>query len=91
MANKFIQEALQDIEKLETEIRSTFESYYMHDNGILNDMAVILFFKAARALEQAKRLHEDLIIEGLPRYETIIYYLPRTLINEDLVLGEDTS
>ena len=37
-----------------------------------------------------KRLHEDLIIEGLKIYGHDCYYLPRTLVNKDLVLGEDT-
>ncbi len=38
-----------------------------------------------------KRLHEDLIIEGLKMYGHDVYYLPRTLVNRDLVMGEDTS
>src|SRR6056300_1546386 len=37
-----------------------------------------------------KRLHEDLIIEGLKIYGHDCYYLPRTLVNKDLILGEDT-
>ena len=37
-----------------------------------------------------KRLHEDLIIEGLKIYGLDNFYLPRTLVNKDLVLGEDT-
>ena len=38
-----------------------------------------------------KRLYEDLIIEGLKIYGHDVYYLPRKLVNRDLVLGEDTS
>ena len=38
-----------------------------------------------------KRLHEDLIIEGLKIYGKDVYYLPRTLVNQDLILGEDVS
>jgi len=38
-----------------------------------------------------KRLHEDLIIEGLKIYGKDVYYLPRTLVNQDLILGEDMS
>ena len=34
-----------------------------------------------------KRLHEDLIIEGLKIYGQDCFYLPRTLVNKDLVLG----
>ena len=41
--------------------------------------------------ESEKRLHEDLIIEGLKIYGQDVYYIPRTLVNRDLVLGEDTS
>ena len=37
-----------------------------------------------------KRLYEDLIIEGLKIYGQDCYYLPRTLVNRDLILGEDT-
>ena len=36
-----------------------------------------------------KRLHEDLIIEGLKIYGQDVYYLPRSLVNRDLILGED--
>ena len=38
-----------------------------------------------------KRLYEDLIIEGLKIYGNMIYYMPRSLVNRDLILGEDTS
>jgi hypothetical protein len=37
-----------------------------------------------------KTLYEDLIIEGLKIYGHDCYYLPRTLVNQDLILGEDT-
>ena len=50
--------------------------YFQGGNGIGNDAE--------------KRLHEDLIIEGLKIYGHDCYYLPRTLVNHDLVLGEDT-
>lgn len=49
--------------------------YFQGGNGIGNDAE--------------KRLHEDLIIEGLKIYGQDVYYLPRTLVNHDLVLGED--
>jgi len=49
--------------------------YFQGGNGIGNDAE--------------KRLHEDLIIEGLKIYGQDCYYLPRTLVNHDLVLGED--
>ena len=56
-------------------------------------MAVNHYFQAGRGIgnESEKRLVEDLIIEGLKIYGQDIYYLPRTLVNRDLVLGEDTS
>lgn len=38
-----------------------------------------------------QRLHEDLIIEGLRMYGHMIFYLPRTLVNKDLILGEDVA
>src|SRR6056300_847834 len=50
--------------------------YFQGGNGIGND--------------SEKRLHEDLIIEGLKIYGFDCYYLPRTLVNRDLILGEDT-
>ena len=49
--------------------------YFQGGNGIGND--------------SEKRLHEDLIIEGLKIYGQDVYYLPRTLVNHDLILGED--
>jgi hypothetical protein len=36
-------------------------------------------------------LHEDLIIEGLRMYGHDVYYLPRTLVNKDIILGEDVA
>ena len=49
--------------------------YFQGGNGIGND--------------SEKILHENLIIEGLKIYGHDCYYLPRTLVNQDLVLGED--
>ena len=50
--------------------------YFQNGNGIGNT--------------NEKRLHEDLIIEGLKIYGHDVYYLPRTLVNRDLILGEDS-
>ena len=50
--------------------------YFQNGNGIGN--------------QSEKRLYEDLIIEGLKIYGFDVYYLPRTLVNRDLILGEDT-
>jgi len=56
-------------------------------------MAVNHYFQAGRGIGNAaeKRLHEDIIIESLKLFGQDVYYLPRTLVNKDLVLGEDTS
>ena len=51
--------------------------YFQGGNGIGN--------------EAEKRLHEDLIIEGLKIYGLDNFYLPRTLVNRDLILGEDVA
>jgi len=36
-----------------------------------------------------QNLYEDIIIESLKFYGQDVYYLPRTLVNEDKILGED--
>jgi hypothetical protein len=40
---------------------------------------------------EEKKLFENLIIEGLRIYGHDVYYLPRTLVNKDLILGEDVA
>ena len=56
-------------------------------------MAINHYFQGGRGIGNTaeKRLHEDLIIEGLKIYGQDVYYLPRTLVNRDLVMGEDTT
>jgi len=56
-------------------------------------MAVNHYFQGGNGIGNTneKRLYEDLIIEGLQIYGHDCYYLPRTLVNRDLILGEDTS
>ena len=54
----------------------TVNHYFQGGNGIGNT--------------NEKRLFEDLIIEGLKIYGHDCYYLPRTLVNRDLILGEDS-
>ena len=51
--------------------------YFQGGNGIGN--------------QNEKRLYEDLIVEGLKIFGHDVYYLPRTLVNRDLILGEDTT
>jgi len=51
--------------------------YFQGGNGIGNN--------------EEKRLYENLIIEGLKIYGHDCYYLPRTLVNRDLILGEDVA
>jgi len=55
-------------------------------------MAVNHFFQGGNGIGNTneQRLHEDLIIEGLNIYGHNVYYLPRSLVNQDLILGEDT-
>ena len=56
-------------------------------------MPVNHYFQGGKGIgnQAEKRLHEDIIIESLKIFGQDIYYLPRTLVNRDLVLGEDTS
>lgn len=56
-------------------------------------MPVNHYFQGGRGIGNAaeKRLHEDLIVEGLKIYGQDVYYLPRTLVNKDLILGEDVT
>lgn len=50
-------------------------------------MATNFYFSQGRRSEQ--QLYEDIVIEGLKIYGQDIYYLPRDIINEDRILGED--
>ncbi len=54
-------------------------------------MPVNHYFQDGKGIgnKSEKRLYEDLIIEGLKIYGQDVYYLPRTLVNRDLILGED--
>ena len=52
--------------------------YFQSGNGIGQDR------------DSEKLLYEDLIIESLKIYGLDNFYLPRTLVYKDLVLGEDT-
>ena len=56
-------------------------------------MAVNHHFQGGNGIgnEAEKTLHENLIIEGLKIYGFDCYYLPRTLVNQDLILGEDVA
>ena len=55
-------------------------------------MAVNHFFQNGNGIgnKNEAKLHEDLIIEGLKIFGHDVYYLPRTLVNRDLILGEDS-
>lgn len=50
-------------------------------------MATNVYFSQRVGSEQ--NLYEDIIIESLKIYGQDVYYLPRTIINEDRILGED--
>ena len=56
-------------------------------------MPVNHYFQSGNGIggEQEKRLYEDLIVEGLKIYGHDVYYLPRTIVNKDLILGEDVA
>ena len=56
-------------------------------------MAVNHYFQGGDGIgnQAEKTLHENLIIEGLKIYGHDVYYLPRTLVNQDLILGEDVA
>ena len=55
-----------------------------------NTMPTNHYFQGAQPSEE-KKLFENLIIEGLKIYGHDVYYLPRTLVNKDLILGEDVA
>lgn len=50
-------------------------------------MPTNVYFDTGTVPEQ--RLYEDLIIEQLRAFGQEVYYLPRTLVREDKILGED--
>lgn len=50
-------------------------------------MATNVYFSQKVRSEQ--NLYEDIIIESLKIYGQDVYYLPRSLVNEDKILGED--
>ena len=50
-------------------------------------MATNLYFSQKVHAEQ--NLYEDIVIESLKMYGQDVYYLPRTIVNEDRVFGDD--
>ncbi len=50
-------------------------------------MATNPYFSQGRRSEQ--NLYEDIIIESLKIYGQDIYYLPRDIVNEDKLFGDD--
>ena len=45
----------------------------------------------SQAVKSEQNLYEDLIIESLKIYGQDVYYLPRTIVNENTILGEDVA
>src|SRR6056300_1957727 len=45
----------------------------------------------SQAVRSEINLYEDLIIESLKIYGQDVYYLPRTIVNEDRILGDDPA
>ena len=52
-------------------------------------MPTNVYFDTGTTAEQ--RLYENLIIEQLSVFGQDVYYLPRKLVNEDTLFGEDAS
>jgi len=52
-------------------------------------MPTNVYFNTGTTAEQ--RLYENLIIEQLSVFGQDVYYLPRKLVNEDVLFGEDAS
>ena len=50
-------------------------------------MATNLYF--SQKVKSEQNLYEDIVIESLKMYGQDVYYLPRDLVNEDRVLGDD--
>ena len=43
----------------------------------------------SQAVKSEQNLYEDLIIESLKIFGQDVYYIPRTLVNRDNIMGED--
>ena len=52
-------------------------------------MATNIYFSQKVTTEQ--NLYEDIIIESLKIYGQDVYYIPRTIVNENRIFGEDVS
>jgi len=52
-------------------------------------MATNLYFSQKVTSEQ--NLYEDIVIESLKMYGQDVYYLPRDLVREDEIFGDDVS
>ena len=50
-------------------------------------MAINQYFSQKVRSEQ--QLYEDIVIESLKIYGQDVYYLPRTIVNENKLFGED--
>ena len=56
-------------------------------------MPVNHYFQGGMGIGNAaeKRLHEDIVVESLKMFGNDVYYLPRTIVNKDIILGEDVT
>ena len=45
----------------------------------------------SQAVRSEQNLYEDLVIESLKIFGQDVYYIPRTLVNRDNILGEDPA
>lgn len=52
-------------------------------------MAINQYFSQGTKAEQ--RLYEDIVIESLKIYGQDVYYIPREIVNRDVILGDDST
>ena len=45
----------------------------------------------SQKVRSEQNLYEDIIIESMKIYGQDVYYLPRTIVNENTILGEDVA
>ena len=45
----------------------------------------------SQKVKSEQNLYEDIIIESMKIYGQDVYYLPRTIVNENTILGEDVA
>ena len=77
-------DAVEELKILDEQLRSQWELPPLD----MIDMATNSYFTQGTTGEQD--LVEDLVIEQIKMFGKDVYYIPRTLVNEDTVFGEDS-